>query len=48
MTPHRRTILYLQDNYVVTDGIYPDRNVVFDALTPAWQQFCRDVLCFRS
>ena len=40
-------VLYLQENYVVTDGIYLDENVLFDAVTPEWQKYCHDVLQFE-
>jgi hypothetical protein len=40
-------ILYLQENYVVTDGIFLDQHVVFDAVTPDWQEFCRATLGFE-
>lgn len=40
-------ILYLQENYVVTDGIFLDEHVVFDGVAPEWQEFCRTVLEFE-
>jgi hypothetical protein len=40
-------ILYLQETYVVTDGIFLDENVVFDQVTEEWQAFCRDELDFE-
>ena len=36
--------VYLQRNFTVTDGIFIDENVIFDALTPEWIEFCRNVL----
>ena len=39
-------ILYLQENYVVTDGVFKDENVIFDKVTPEWKTFCSDVLEF--
>jgi hypothetical protein len=39
--------LYLQENYVVTDGIFKDENVIFDDVTPAWIAYCQDVLKFE-
>ncbi|BDA68768.1 hypothetical protein CAL7716_029340 [Calothrix sp. PCC 7716] len=39
--------LYLQDNYVVTDGIFKDENIIFDNITPAWKEFCQKVLGFE-
>jgi len=41
------TVLYLQDNYVVTDGIYKDENVIFDDVTEAWKTFCTEDLGFE-
>lgn len=40
-------ILYLQENLVVTDGIFLDENVVFADVSPAWEAFCRDTLGFE-
>jgi len=40
-------VLYLQENYVVTDGIFKDENVVFAEVTGSWKRFCTDVLRFR-
>jgi hypothetical protein len=38
---------YLQENFTVTDGIFLDEDVVFDAVTPEWIEFCRDTLKFE-
>ena len=38
---------YLQENLVVTDGIFLDENVIFDAVTPAWEDFCKNNLKFE-
>ena len=40
-------ILYIQENYTVTDGIFIDENVIFDALTPKWVDFCTNDLGFE-
>ncbi|MCC5602608.1 hypothetical protein [Nostoc favosum] len=40
-------ILYLQENYVVTDGIFQDENIIFDDITPEWQDFCYQTLKFE-
>ncbi|HEX7239408.1 MAG TPA: hypothetical protein VF263_04000 [Longimicrobiaceae bacterium] len=40
-------ILYLQENFVVTDGIFKDENVVFDAVTPEWEAYCKGDLQFE-
>jgi hypothetical protein len=39
--------LYLQENYVVTDGIFIDRNIVFDDVTLDWISFCKERLNFE-
>ena len=39
--------LFLQENYVVTDGIFIDENIIFDSVTPEWQQFCEEELGFE-
>jgi hypothetical protein len=40
-------ILYLQENLVVTDGIFKDENVVFDQTSPEWEAFCTGDLAFE-
>lgn len=39
--------LYLQENYVVTDGIFMDENIIFDDVTPEWKAFCDITLKFE-
>ncbi len=39
--------LYLQENYVVTDGIFKDANIIFDDVTPEWIEYCTEVLKFE-
>ena len=39
--------VYLQANFTVTDGIFIDENVIFDAVTPEWIAFCRNVLGYE-
>ena len=41
------SILYLQENYVVTDGIFKDENIIFDNVTDDWKQFCHTTLEFE-
>ncbi|HSR69913.1 MAG TPA: hypothetical protein VLU25_18440 [Acidobacteriota bacterium] len=41
------SVLYLQENYVVTDGIFKDENIVFEEVTPEWTRFCSDILHFE-
>jgi len=38
---------FLQENLVVTDGIFIDEQVVFDQVTPEWERFCREDLQFE-
>jgi len=38
---------YLQENYVVTDGIFKDENIIFDHVTPEWKEFCTISLGFE-
>lgn len=42
-----RDILYLQENHVVTDGIFHDENVIFDDITAEWTEFCAKRLSFE-
>ena len=41
------SVLYLQENYVVTDGIYKDENIIFDNVTDDWKDFCHNILEFE-
>jgi hypothetical protein len=38
---------YLQENLVVTDGIFLDENIIFDNITPEWEAYCKDDLKFQ-
>ena len=40
-------ILYLQENYTVTDDIFIDKNIIFDNVTPEWKDFCHQELHFE-
>ena len=40
-------ILYLQETYIVTDGIFLDENIVFDDVNDEWKAFCTDTLEFE-
>lgn len=40
-------ILYLQENYIVTDGIFKDENIIFDKVTDEWKEFCEKDLGFE-
>ena len=39
-------ILYLQETFAVTDGIFLDEHVVFEGNDPAWWAFCEGPLGF--
>ena len=39
--------LYLQENFVVTDGIFLDENIIFDDVSPEWIDFCKTDLKFE-
>ena len=41
------SILYLHDNYIVTDGIFDDKNIIFDDVTDEWKEFCTKELNFQ-
>ncbi|MCI0521212.1 MAG: hypothetical protein L0Z70_13275 [Chloroflexi bacterium] len=32
--------VYLQDNLTVTQGVFKDENILFDAVTSEWNEFC--------
>lgn len=38
---------FLQDNLVVTDGIFKDQNIIFDQVSNEWKQFCAEKLAFQ-
>jgi hypothetical protein len=38
---------YLQENLVVTDGIFIDENIIFDNITPEWEAYCKNDLKFE-
>ena len=40
-------VLYLQENYQVTDGIFLDKDVVFDTINEEWKEYCRSILHFE-
>ena len=41
------SIVYVQENYVVTDGIFRDENILFDSVTPEWIEYCQQSLGFE-
>jgi len=38
--------LYLQENLVVTDGIFIDENIIYEQVTEEWKDFCKNNLGF--
>ena len=40
------SLLFVQEDYTVTAGIFLDENVILDKPTPEWIEFCRDTLKF--
>jgi hypothetical protein len=41
------SIVYLQENYVVTDGVFKDENILFDNVVPEWIKYCQQELEFE-
>lgn len=41
------SIVYVHDDYVVTDDVYRDENVLFENVTDEWKQFCHSDLAFE-
>jgi hypothetical protein len=41
------SIVYLQENYVVTDDIFQDEHILFDQVTPEWMKYCQEELHFE-
>jgi len=39
--------LYLHDSFIVTDGIFEDKNIIFDNVTNEWKTYCREILKFE-
>ncbi|MFI8716816.1 hypothetical protein ACIGHF_02855 [Stenotrophomonas sp. NPDC077464] len=39
-------VVFVQESFVVTDGIFRDENVIFDAVDAEWMTFCQDTLGF--
>jgi hypothetical protein len=42
------TFLYLHDNFVVTDGVFVDQNIIFDDVTEGWKDYCVNILGFNT
>ena len=41
-----KDVLYLQENYVVTDDIFKNEHIIFEKVDDDWKTFCTDVLQF--
>jgi hypothetical protein len=39
--------LFIHENLIVTRGIFTDEKIVFDQITPEWENFCRNELKFE-
>ncbi|MFD0385167.1 hypothetical protein ACFQ2B_31805 [Streptomyces stramineus] len=39
-------MLYLHHDLTVTRSLWHGEDVVFDAVTPEWERFCRETLAF--
>jgi hypothetical protein len=40
------SIVYIQENFVVTDDIYKEKNILFNSVTPEWKEYCTNTLNF--
>lgn len=40
-------VLFLQEDFSVTEGVFLDEGIVFDRVTPEWKKFCEEQLGFR-
>ena len=39
--------LYLHENFVVTDGVFLDENIIFDNVNHEWIEYCKNELRFE-
>lgn len=39
-------LVYIQEDYTVTRGIFVDEGTIFNQVGPEWIEFCRDTLNF--
>ena len=46
-TSNNKDYLFLQESLVVTSGIFIDEDIVFDQVTPEWEEFCKNELGFE-
>lgn len=40
-------VIYIQEDYRVTNGVYKDEGIIFDEVNDEWRSFCHDVLEFE-
>jgi hypothetical protein len=40
------SIVYLQENLVVTDDVYKEENILFEEVSPEWEEYCKNELNF--
>ena len=40
------SIIYLHENFIVTDGIFGDKYIIFDDVSAEWMEFCQKKLNF--
>ena len=45
--PRENEFFYLQENLIVTDGVFLDENIIYDKVTPEWEKFCENILKFE-
>ena len=38
---------FLNENLIVTEGVFMDEDIVFDQVSPQWEEFCRKELDFQ-
>ncbi len=40
-------VVYIQEDYTVTGGVYKDEDIIFDKVVDNWRIFCQDELGFE-
>ena len=40
-------VVFIHQDYMVTESIWPNENVIFENVTPQWRDFCNTVLGFK-
>jgi len=40
-------VVFVQETFVVTEGIFQNEKILFDAVDPEWIAFCQEALGFR-